>query len=221
VTDNADEAAATVRLEGRLRTWFTKEVDRADRDLVAAPLSVPAPRTRRTRISGAGLTVLVGIGIVALLRNAPASMPGGNGSSPVPSPTVGSARVTAWYSDGIPAAIDGEKVYRPKDIVPGAPSGSFLVGGWDFGPLYASCPVSIYGASPPSCPLYEGLEENKGGVKVLNVMLDQPYVSGAQIVVVRAEVIPLPDCTSTPAGGCPEKPSVHASAVLWQGSAGP
>lgn len=230
MNDNTGDAVDAVRVEARLRSWFATEVARADHDLAAAPQSFLALRNRRRTVSGAAVsgtvvTVLLGIGIVAALGSSPGFGPGGNGRPPTArstlAPTPPAANVTAWYPDGIPAAIDGEKVFRPDAVGSDMPAGGLLVGGWDFGPIFVSCPAIIVGQSPPWCPIYEGLAELKGGDKVLNVMWDQPYANTAPIVVVRVEVIALPSCTSTPAGGCPERPSVHASAFVWQGSPGP
>lgn len=101
------------------------------------------------------------------------------------------------------------------------PSGRFLVGGWDAGPLGVSCPAQRMGASAPPCPAYEGLAQQPEGPTILKVMWDSHYDNARPAVVIMAEIIPLDPCFSTPPGGCPTRPNVHGVSYVWQGAPSP
>ena len=91
---------------------------------------------------------------------------GGQSWSPVaiaaPASTAPSPDLTARYPDGIPSVFFGQHVLRPSDLGQTIPTGPFLLGGWDAGPLAVSCPAMVPGASNPPCPSFEGLAERRG-----------------------------------------------------------
>jgi hypothetical protein len=132
-------------------------------------------------------------------------------SSPAPSPDV-----TARYPDGIPSTFLGQRVYRPSDFLQTVPTGPFLLGGWDAGPLAVSCPAMVPGASNPPCPSFEALAETRGGPMVIAVRWGAFPVPGAPALVLRVTAEPAPTCVSIPPGGCPG-PSVTVQDVLWAG----
>jgi len=132
-------------------------------------------------------------------------------TSPTPSPDV-----TARYPDGIPSTLLGQHVYRPGDLAKTVPTGPFLLGGWDAGPMAVSCPAMIPGASNPPCPAFEGLAETRGGPMVIAVRWGAFPVPGVPALVLRVTAEPAPTCVSIPPGGCPG-PSVTVQDVLWAG----
>ena len=148
---------------------------------------------------------------------------GGQTWSPVaialPSSTTPSPDVTARYPDGIPSTFLGQHVYRPSDLRQTVPTGPFLLGGWDAGPLAASCPAMIEGASNPPCPSFEALAETRGGPVVIAVRWGSTSVHGSPALVLRVTAEPAPTCVSIPPGGCPEA-SVTVQDVLWAGEPG-
>ena len=132
-------------------------------------------------------------------------------TSPTPSPDV-----TARYPDGIPSTFLGQHVYRPSDLRQTAPTGPFLLGGWDAGTVVSACIPMIEGASNPPCPTFEALAETRGGPMVIAVRWGPFSVPGAPALVLRVTAEPAPTCTSIPAGGCPGV-SVTVQDVLWTG----
>jgi hypothetical protein len=132
-------------------------------------------------------------------------------SSPAPSPDV-----TARYPDGIPSTYLGQHVYRPSDLLRTVPTGPFLLGGWDAGPLAVSCPNIVPGASSPRCPSFEALAETRGGPMVVGVGWGAFPVPGAPALVLRVTAEPAPTCVSIPPGSCPG-PYVTVQDVLWAG----
>jgi hypothetical protein len=221
--DDLDSEGTDPGLQLRLAEWFRGEIERAERDYSVAPRVAPQVVARRKfqpRLSGIAALGVVAIAIVTILRVAPVVLPASTsglaGGIATATPTV-----TAWYPDGLPSAINGLKVYRPDDIGPQMPSGRFLVGGWDAGPLGMSCPADLIGASSPPCPAYEGLAQQPKGPTILKVMWDSHYDNAEPVVVLTAEIIPLDPCVSTPPGGCPTRPNVHGVSYVWQGVPGP
>jgi hypothetical protein len=211
-------------MEGRLHAWFQAEVQRAERDIRVAGTRPrrdlqAVRRTARSRIATPTpvMLVLLATFAVAVLRLAPGrstnSAPFSVGGS---QPSPGGVTVTSSYADGVPRIINGEQVYRPEDI-PTSPSSPILVGGWDSGPLFVSCPDETSGQAI-ACPAYEGLGERATGPKVLNVRWDGPYPGTAPAVVIRAQVDKPFYCKSTPPGNCPVHPDLHALSLVWQGS---
>lgn len=136
-------------------------------------------------------------------------------SSATPSPDV-----TARYPDGIPSTFLGQHVYRPADLRQTVPTGPFLLGGWDAGPLAVSCPAMIAGASNPPCPSFEALAETRGGPMVIAVRWGPFAIHGSPVLVLRVTAEPAPTCVSIPPGGCPGV-SVTVQDVLWAGDPGP
>jgi hypothetical protein len=132
-------------------------------------------------------------------------------TSPTPSPDV-----TARYPDGIPSTFLGQHVYRPGDLGKTVPTGPFLLGGWDAGPLAVSCPAIVPGASNPPCPSFEALAETRGGPMVIGARWGAFSVPGAPALVLRVTAEPAPTCVSIPPGGCPGA-SVTVQDVLWAG----
>jgi photosystem II stability/assembly factor-like uncharacterized protein len=143
---------------------------------------------------------------------------GGRTWSPVgiaaPASAAPSPEVTARYPDGIPSTLLGQHVYRPDDLRQTVPTGPFLLGGWDAGPLAVSCPAMIPGASNPPCPSFEGLAETRGGPVAISVRWGSFSTQGAPALVLRVTAQPAPTCVSIPSGGCPG-PSVTARGVVW------
>jgi hypothetical protein len=136
-----------------------------------------------------------------------------------PSSTAPSPDLTARYPDGIPSTFLGQHVYRPSDLRQTVPTGPFLLGGWDAGPLAVSCPGMVPGASNPPCPSFEALAETRGGPMVIGVRWGAFSVHGAPALVLRVTAEPAPTCVSIPPGGCPGV-SVTALDVVWTGDPG-
>lgn len=149
---------------------------------------------------------------------------GGRTWSPVaiaaPSSAAPSPDLTARYPDGIPSIFLGQHVYRPADLRQTVPTGPFLLGGWDAGPLAVSCPAIVPGASKPPCPSFEALAEARGGPMVIAVRWGPFSVPGAPALVLRVTAEPAPTCVSFPGDGCPGV-SVTVQDVLWAGDPGP
>jgi hypothetical protein len=148
---------------------------------------------------------------------------GGQTWSPVaiaaPSSTAPSPNITARYPDGIPSTFLGQHVYRPSDLRQTAPTGPFLLGGWDAGRLAVFCPAIIPGASSPPCPSFEALAETRGGPMVIGVRWGAYSVPGAPALVLRVTAEPAPTCVSIPPGGCPGV-AVTVQDILWAGDPG-
>ncbi len=189
----------------------------------------PGSRLAALAASVAVAVLVGGLLLVAGQRGpaAPTSSPGTSqaatgsslptGSPPIAtSPTAPSPDLTARYPDGIPSTLLGQHVYRPDDLRHTVPTGPFLLGGWDAGPLAVHCPAMIPGASKPPCPAFEGFAETRGGPMVVAVRLGAFSVHGAPALVLRVTAEPAPTCVSVPSGGCPG-PSVTVQDVLWAG----
>src|SRR5664279_1837126 len=106
--------------------------------------------------------------------------------------------------------------YPPSDLRQTAPTGPFLLGGWDAGPLAASCPAMIESASNPPCRSFEALAETRGGPMVIAVRWGPLSAHGSPALVLRVTAEPAPTCVSIPPGGCPGV-SVTVQDALWAG----
>ncbi len=133
----------------------------------------------------------------------PIGSPTDDGTSPTPTSDIG-----ARYSDGIPSTFLGQHVYRPGDLRKTIPTGLFLLGGWDAGPLAVSC--------QGSCPNFEALAETRGGPMAIGVGLGSLSVPGAPALVLRVTAEQGQICVSNPPGGC-SGASVTVQEVLWAG----
>ena len=206
-------AGPTVPLRGRAVGWRQPPGSR----LVAVAASIAIV------VLAGGLVLVAGQRGPAAPTSSPGTSQAATGSSqPTGSPPIAtspatpSQDVTARYPDGIPSTFRGQHVYRPNDLRQTVPTGPFLLGGWDAGPLAVSCPAMISGASKPPCPAFEGLAETRGGPMVVAVRLGAFSVHGAPALVLRVAAEPAPTCVSIPSGGCPG-PSVTVKDVLWAG----
>jgi hypothetical protein len=206
-------------LKANLRGWFSNELERAERDITR--LDVVHARARRRRPGSAPSLVAtllaVGVVFVVALRVIPIGAPASSATPGQSAPSGSPATVTAWYPDGVPMAIDGEHVFRPGTLAIGMAGTTILVGGWDVGPLGIFCPEEVIGESAPPCGAVEGLAERKGGPRVSTISWDEAINVAFPIVVLRAEVMPLPSCLSDPPGGCPTQPYLHGTQFVWQG----
>ncbi len=188
-------------LEARLARQFAEDLDRAEQDFPTfgpggrAALARPnQPRRGWPRLA-ALLVIVVGLLVFVPLSSgyltAPA-VPAGPGSGVVPG------------SYGIPASIDGERVYRVGEAVESGKQGGYLLGGYVFQEV-ANC----QSGAEPSVPCFglgpiAGSDTTSGGVDVSDPIhlpdVSQPDLAGwvGTPVVVRAKGCTLDNGTTCP-----------------------
>ena len=170
-------------------------------------------RGRRSSVLGAAVVLMVALAAGAVALNVALPRGGAGPASPAASPSMPPGVAV------FPSTFLGRHVYRPSDLRQTVPTGPFLLGGWDAGPLAVSCPAMIPGASNPPCPSFEGLAETRGGPVAISVRWGAFSTQGAPALVLRVTAQPAPTCVSIPSGGCPG-PSVTVQDVLWAGDPG-